>query len=113
MIKDPDIENTSTAIRGTPHYVAPECLIEEKCVYKRYYILFFLIYIYDFRYFAASDVWSFGVILFYMMYFIYPYDSNNYMILSLRIRDDKKNIPPPERNDFYSEKLRSILSSTL
>jgi serine/threonine protein kinase len=65
------------------------------------------------RYVPVSDVWSFGIILFYMMFLQFPYSAPDPMTLGVRIATNKQNPPPIDKLELYSAKLHKILSHTL
>lgn len=76
---------------GTPYYMSPEILLGKA---------------YSFQ----CDIWSLGVLIYYMMTYEYPFTANSYMELVNAIT---KGAHKPIQNPTYSKELKKLISEML
>ena len=81
--------STSKTVSGTPLIMAPEVLEDEKDISK-------------------SDLWSIGILIYYMFFKDYPYNGTNEVTLLKDIKSGKKikTIPNEDLNDLMNKLLK-------
>jgi serine/threonine protein kinase len=111
ITKTTNLQSSTINVIGTPLYIAPEIWSEEGFVIFFFFFIKLLLFIISHT--SKSDIWSLGVLLYYLMYGIYPFEGKTSETLAVAIVTGKIKTPPEEMQKEYSEGLKKILSLLL